>query len=95
LHLLPSDVTDEINTIHLQISAAADALPPAEVRQVPVVVEAPDMEGSFDFAGGGRTSNRAHNLDLTLRKVSSLALVIATMSASVLLTAMSHNQLRT
>lgn len=73
-------MTDEINTIHLQISAAADALPPADVRQVPVVVEAPDMARRCDFAGGGRTSKRAHNLDLTLRKVSSLALAIATMS---------------
>lgn len=69
-----SDVADDINTIHLQISVAADALPHADIRQVPVVVaEAADMPCSFEFAGGGRASNRAHDLDLTLRKVSRLS----------------------
>jgi hypothetical protein len=79
LHVLLSDVADDINTIHLQISVAADALPPADVRQVPVVVaEAADIPCSFDFPGGGRVSNRAHDLDLTLRKVRRLSFVIAT-----------------
>ena len=76
--MLRSGVTDDINTIHLQISVAADALPPADDGQlhkkVPVVVvEAPDMTLGFDFASGGRASStRARIVDLTLKKVSKL-----------------------
>ena len=63
--------SDDINTIHLQISVAADALPPTDVRQVPVVVvDAPDVTCDSNGASTSRTpSTRGHNLDLTLRKV--------------------------
>ena len=67
---------DEINTIHLQISVAADSLPPADDRQVPVVVvEPPELSSTFGFSGssggggGGAVSIRACNVDLTLKKV--------------------------
>lgn len=45
-------------------------MPPAGVRQVPVVVvEGPDMIYNTDLAGRGRASNQAYSLDLTLKKV--------------------------
>ena len=76
--MLRSGATDDINTIHLQISVAANALPPADDGQVHkkvpvVVVEVPDMTLGFDFASGGTASStRARNVDLTLKKVSKL-----------------------
>ena len=55
--LFTSVPADEVNTIHLQIGVAADTLPPADGRQVPVVVVEPP-----EISSGQRG-------DLTLKKV--------------------------
>ena len=62
---------DEVNTIHLQIGVAADTLPPADGRQVPVVmIEPPEID-----SGGQRG-------DLTLKKVTRPRLVHTAAAAS-------------